>query len=217
MRKTKEDEQNLWMLFDPAYTLIDQAILESKRGDCVAVLRPVGENIKEAMQMHIVLFSWAEDSQVIYRGEVVSRRGGRLYLENVTRMEPEIRHHLRVRMDFRSKILYVRGGRVFPAPIVSFDLSAGGIAFFSSAELETGEECEVVLPITSIMMVVKMKILRGKAAEDQKWKYAACFLDLSDEEEAMIRQAIFSEQWRRGRCRLLSRTYEGRQEKHEEA
>ena len=36
------------------------------------------------------------------------------------------------------------------------------------------------------------------------------FWILSDEEEAMIRQAIFSEQWRRRRCRVLSETYEGR-------
>lgn len=210
MRRSKEDEKNLWMLFDPAYTLVDQAVLESKRGDCIAVLRPVGENIKEAMQMHIVLFSWAEDPRIVYRGEVVSRRAGRLYLENVTRMEPDTGHHLRVRMDFRSKLLYMRGGRIFPAPIVSFDLSAGGIAFFSPAELEIHEECEVVIPVTSTMLVVRMRILHGEVATSQNWKYAACFLDLSNEEEAMIRQAIFSEQWRRGRCRVLSETYEGR-------
>lgn len=210
MRKRKEDEKNLWMLFDTAYTLVDQAVLESKRGDCIAVLHPVGENIREAMQMHIVLFSWAEDPRVVYRGEVVSRRAGRLYLENVTRMEPDTGHHLRVRMEFHSKLLYMRGGRIFPSPIVSFDLSAGGIAFFTPAELEVGEECEVVIPVTSTMMVVRMRILHGEVATSQKWKYAACFLDLSNEEEAMIRQAIFSEQWRRGKCRVLSETYEGR-------
>ena len=125
-------------------------------------------------------------------------------------MEPDTGHHLRVRMEFRSKLLYMRGRSVFPAPIVSFDLSAGGIAFFTPAELEKGEECEVILPVTSTMMVVRMRILHGEVATGQRWRYAACFLDLSDEEEAMIRQAIFSEQWRRGRCRVLSETYEGR-------
>lgn len=210
MRRRKEEEENLWMLFDPAYTLVDQAVLESKRGDCVAVLHPVGENIKEAMQMHIVLFSWAEDPSLIYRGEVVSRRAGRLYLENVTRMEPETGHHLRVRMEFHSKLLRMQEGRMTRSPIVSFDLSAGGIAFFSPAELEIGEECEIVIPVTSVMMVVRMRILRAEVVTGQKWKYSACFLDLSNEEETMIRQAIFSEQWRRGRCRVLSGTYEGR-------
>ncbi len=210
MRNREEDKMSLWMLFDPAYTLVDQAVLESKRGDCIAVLHPVGENVKEAMQMHIVLFSWAEDPNIVYRGEVSSRRGGRLYLENVTRMEPDTGHHLRVRMEFHSKLLYMRGGKVFPSPIVSFDMSAGGIAFFSPAELEVDEECEVVIPITSVMLVVRMCILHGEVATGQKWKYSACFLDLSNEEEAMIRQAIFSEQWRRGKCRVLSETYEGR-------
>lgn len=210
MRNHEENKMNLWMLFDPAYTLVDQAVLESKRGDCVAVLHPVGENVREAMQMHIVLFSWAEDPNIIYRGEVYSRRNGRLYLEKVTRMQPDTGHHLRVRMEFHSKLLCVREGRVFRSPIVSFDLSAGGIAFFSPAELEIGEECEVVIPVTSIMLVIKMQILRMEVTTGNKWKYAACFLDLSNEEESMIRQAIFSEQWRRGKCRVMSETYGGR-------
>lgn len=210
MRIHEDDKEKLWMLFDPAYTLVDQAILETKRGDCVAVLRPVGENVKEAMQMHIVLFSWAEDPNIVYRGEVMSRRSGRLYLENVTRMEPDTGHHLRVRMEFHSKLLCVRDGRIYRAPIASYDLSAGGIAFFSPAELEIDEECEVVIPVTSVMLVVKMRILRAEVATATKWKYAASFLDLSNEEESMIRQAIFSEQWRRGKCRVLSETYGGR-------
>lgn len=212
MRMHKEDGQNLWMLFDPAYTLVDQAILESKRGDCVAVLRPVGGNIKQAMQMHIVLFSWAEDPNIVYRGEVISRRAGRLYLENVTRMEPETGHYLRVRMEFHSKLLCIRDGRIYRAPIVSYDLSAGGIAFFSPTELEIGEKCEVVIPVTSVMLVVKMRILRAEMVTGTKWKYGARFLELSNEEEAMIRQAIFSEQWRRGKCRVLSEAYGGRSE-----
>ncbi len=209
-RLNKED--NKWMLFDPAYTLVAQAELESKRGDFIAVLRPEGgkDKIKEAMKMRIVFFSWTEDPDVIYRGEVTSRRGGRLYLENVTRMAPDTGHHLRVRMDFHSKLLCVRDGKMFRSPIVSFDLSAGGIAFFSPVELEIGEECEVVIPVTTEMLVVKMKILRSEIAGTRRWKYAARFSDLSNEEETMIRQAIFSEQWRRGKCRLLSGTYEGR-------
>lgn len=210
MPRHKTEQPNLWMLFDPAYTLVDQAILESKRGDCVAVLNPMGENKKEAMQMHIVLFSLAEDPSIVYRGEVVSRRNGRLYLDNVTRMQPETGHYLRVRMEFHSKLLCMRGGRLFRAPIVSFDLSAGGISFFSPTELEIGEECEVVIPVTSVMLVMKMRILRAEVASSNKWKYAGRFLDLSNEEESMIRQAIFSEQWRRGKCRVLSGTYEGR-------
>ena len=208
----QNEEENKWMLFDPAYTLIAQAELESKRGDCIAVLRPEGgkDKIKEAMQMRIVFFSWIEDPNVIYRGEVTSRRSGRLYLENVTRMKPDTGHHLRVRMDFHSKLLCARNGKMFRSPIVSFDLTAGGIAFFSPAELEIGEECEVVIPVTTEMLVVKMKILRSELATAKEWKYAARFVDLSNEEETMIRQAIFSEQWRRGKCRLLSGTYEGR-------
>lgn len=213
MMPRQSEEENKWMLFDPAYTLVAQAELESKRGDCIAVLRPEGgkDKIKEAMQMRIVFFSWIEDPDLIYRGEVTSRRGGRLYLENVTRMTRDTGHHLRVRMEFKSKMLYYAEDRkIHAAPITSFDLSAGGIAFFSPVELEIGQECEVVIPVTAEMLVVRIKILRTEIVSAKKWKYAARFLELSNEEETMIRQAIFSEQWRRGKCRLLSGTYEGR-------
>ena len=168
MRRHKEDEKNLWMLFDPAYTLVDQAVLESKRGNVLQSFDPVGENVKEAMQMHIVLFSWAEDPKgCISRGSGV--KACRQALSgNVTRMEPDTGHHLRVRMEFHSKLLYMRGRTVFPAPLVSFDMSAGGIAFFTPAELEQGEECEIVLPVTSTMLVVRMRILHGEAATGQQ-------------------------------------------------
>lgn len=209
LQKKSEDKENVWMLFDTAYTLVGQAILETQEGDSIAVLRPIGENADDTRQLHIVLFSPADDPQVVYRGEVGGRRGGKLYLELVTRMEADTRRQLRVRMEFHSKLIRMQNGAPFRVSLKSIDLSGGGIAFECPAELQIGEVCEVVIPVTHPMLVLQMQILRKEPVSSLKWKYSAKFIELVHEEEANLMQAIFSEQWRRGKCRAVSSVYEG--------
>lgn len=209
LQKKSEDKNNVWMLFDTAYTLVGQAVMETQEGDSIAVMRPIGENADDVRQLHIVLFSRAEDPKVVYRGEVGAKRGGKLYLELVTRLEGDTRRQLRVRMQFHSKLIRMQEQQPFRVPLVSVDLSGGGIAFQCPSELEIGEVCEVVVPVTYPMLVLKMQILRREQVSSLKWQYSAKFVDLAHEEESCLMQAIFSEQWRRGKCRAVSGVYEG--------
>lgn len=204
MSRQKNETDKMWMLFDPAYTLVGQAILESQHIDEIAVFRPVGESAKEALKMHIVLFSKVDDPNVVYRGEVGARRGGKLFLEMITKLEAEARKHLRVCMEFKTKVIYEREGQLYQGPATSIDLSAGGLAFTSPVPLSIGEVCEIVIPITSVMLVMQIEVLRQQEMDDGGYKYAVKFSDISDEEETMLKQAIFGEQWRRGKCSVLS-------------
>ena len=48
LQKKSEDKNNVWMLFDTAYTLVGQAVMETQEGDSIAVMRPIGEKSHRA-------------------------------------------------------------------------------------------------------------------------------------------------------------------------
>ena len=51
---------------------------------------------------------------------------------------------------------------------------------------------EVVIPVTSQPLVLRMKILRQRSSSRKEPLYAAQFVDLLREEESMVREAVFS-------------------------
>ena len=51
---------------------------------------------------------------------------------------------------------------------------------------------EVVIPVTSQPLVLRMKILRRRSSSRKEPLYAAQFVDLLREEESMVREAVFS-------------------------
>ena len=72
------------------------------------------------------------------------------------------------------------------------DLSCGGIAFWSSIPLEDREIVEMVLPVTDSPLVVKTQILRELEDETSSEPlYASKFVDLIQDEETLIRKAVF--------------------------
>lgn len=78
--------------------------------------------------------------------------------------------------------------------MVSYDLSSGGIAFFSDIPFQTGETLEILIPITSKPLLVQGKILRRERFEDDRTLYAAEFINVCEGEDAMIREAVFNTQ-----------------------
>ena len=82
-----------------------------------------------------------------------------------------------------------RGQRTFRAK----DLSCGGLAFYTQTPLDVREIVEIVLPVTDAPLVVRAQVLRQLASEPEEDPlYASKFVDLIQDEEAMIRRAVFS-------------------------
>ena len=121
-------------------------------------------------------------------GHVVRRRDNMLWVEAVRDLGSKVRENLRIPVQFES-FVYLPTGRL---PIESVDLSCGGIAFFCDAQLKEGEQMEVVIPVTSQPLVLRMKILRRRSSSRKEPLYAAQFVDLLREEESMVREAVFS-------------------------
>ena len=81
-------------------------------------------------------------------------------------------------------------------PVLSNDLSCGGVAFFCARKLEVDEVAEIVIPVTAEPLVLRVKILRERPSPEPIPLYAAEFVDMLREEENMVCEAVFSLQFR---------------------
>lgn len=71
--------------------------------------------------------------------------------------------------------------------------------------MKIGERFEVVIPVTSEPLVVQGEILRKRLTErEDTTMYAAKFIELCNDEETLIREAVFNLQLS-GRPRQASR------------
>lgn len=118
-------------------------------------------------------------------------RGETAEFEMVRMLDAGIRQNLRIPVRFESFLYPVSGSWKGRAAIVSRDLSCGGIAFVSEKALQVGEICEIVIPVTTEPLVLKMKVLRSGDAVEDGILYAAQFLGMVHEEEIMVREAVF--------------------------
>ena len=77
----------------------------------------------------------------------------------------------------------------------SIDLSCGGIAFRSMCLLSVGDVFEVVVPITSEgPLLLNTQLLRVHLEPGSPNFYACKFIDMIDDEESMLREAVFAVQ-----------------------
>lgn len=134
------------------------------------------------------------DSEAVpaLEGKVLRWEGDTVFLEPIRPLGEAVRKNLRIPVRFVSYLYPVSGhwrGRV---PIVSRDLSCGGVAFFCPRSLEIDETAQVVIPVTAQPLVLTLRILRIQSTREGETFYAARFIDLLREEESMVREAVFN-------------------------
>lgn len=127
-------------------------------------------------------------------GHVIQRKGDLVVLEVLRELVGnEVRENLRMPVDFDT-YLYPTGGQEGRWTARGNDLSCGGISFYSSAALVPGQLVEVVVPITrTAPLLLTCQILRVRPEEGETF-YAAKFIDILNEQESMIREAVFTVQ-----------------------
>lgn len=119
-------------------------------------------------------------------------RGERVLLKRLFVLNHQLRDTLRVPMRLKSFVYPVSGAWKGRKVIHSVDLSCGGIAFYGEAGLQKGEVLEVVLPIEPSPLIVHGEILRIEELQKDRALYAARFVDLCQDEENAITEAVFS-------------------------
>lgn len=137
------------------------------------------------------------DAVPAMEGKIIRREGNVVVLEPVRPLAEAQRKNLRIPVRFISYIYPRSGSWKGRVPIISNDLSCGGLGFFCPRPLEVGEQVQVVIPVTSQPLLLELEVLRCSEGPEEECLYAAKFLSLLREEENMLREAVFGLQLKR--------------------
>ena len=189
-------EERLYLLLDSKGTPLANAVLESPPNSEVLQIRVLNDKVEDVAAHREIQLIGIDDSTPNRVGVIVRQREDQLVIQPTAALDANARENLRILTTF-SSVMYPVSGRWKGQKIVKGkDLSCGGVAFYSDCRLENREIVELVLPVTDQPLVVKTQVIRTLEEEGAPPLYAAKFVDLIQDEEALIRKAVFSIQIR---------------------
>lgn len=116
-------------------------------------------------------------------------KGDLVVLEPMRQEGEAMRENFRMPVDFESFIYPEGGGR---ASIRAMDLSCGGVAFYTAQALAEGEKFEIVIPITAeAPLIMEAEVLRVLPFSGPIQRYAAKFVNVINDQESALREAVF--------------------------
>ena len=186
----------LYLILDSQGVPLANAVLESPPNSEVLQIRILGGK-EEAVAAHReIQLIGIDDSTPNRVGVIVRQREDQLVIQPTAALDANARENLRILTTFSSVMYPVSGRWKGQKNVKGKDLSCGGVAFYSDCRLENREIVELVLPVTDQPLVVKTQVIRTLEEEGAPPLYAAKFVDLIQDEEALIRKAVFSIQIR---------------------
>lgn len=132
------------------------------------------------------------DKDLAMEATIVNCAADRVLVMPGRKLGPEARKNLRVRCAFESLMFPVTGEWQGQCRFISHDLSSGGIALRSKVPLECGETIELVLPVMEPPLLVKARVLRPLPSHYPEQLYATKFIDLTYDEDSLIRKSVFA-------------------------
>lgn len=185
--------ERLYLILNKDGQALAQAVLESPRGAEIMQLRLTNEDTGiDFLGMGEIQCIGLDNSSVSIRGVVTMQRGERLVVRPGATLGADARENLRIQTDFKSVMYPITGSWKGQRAIKGHDLSCGGIAFHTDQPVRNGEIVELVLPVTDSPLILHSRILRSLPSEDPAPLYAARFVELCQDEEFLIRKAVFS-------------------------
>jgi len=185
---------HLYLVLNPQGQALSQAILESPpNADMLQVRLLLDDDdpldLTGAGELQLI---GLDDDAPARRGVVKRQRGKMLMIQPTAELGAQARENLRVQTNFESVIYPVSGSWRGQRPVKGYDLSCGGVAFFTMQELSVNEVAELVLPVTDEPLLLHFRVLRTLPANGPVPLYACKFVNLILDEEIMIRKAVFS-------------------------
>ncbi len=189
-------EQNRYLLLDSGGAPLAQAKVQGTPSGALWQLQVLGGKEDEVLEHKSFKLMSIEDSSPSYEGTLVRSRNDMIQLEvrKTAAAGNDMRKNLRVPVEVHSFAYPVSGSWRGRREVDTHDLSCGGIAFYCAGEFQIGERFEIVIPVTSEPLVVMGQILRhpadSRAAAESF--YAAKFVELCNDEETLLREAVFN-------------------------
>ena len=143
----------------------------------------------------IVLFSSKSDDLPM-QCRILRQRGDDIMVEKIATLDPQVRQNLRVPVRFDTFIYPLPGsGWRGRQPAQALDLSCGGVAFYSDFHMGVHDKMEIVITPTEEPVILHCEILKRQDLQN-RFMYATRFVDLCEDEEVAVREAVFSLQLR---------------------
>ena len=188
---SERQEERLYLLLDSVNNPLARGRLEGPAGDTLQLMVMDNDVDKVACHEVIVLMSMS-GSEPPLQCRIVRQRGDRIALEKIASLDPDLRRNLRVPIKFNTFIYPITGRWQGRREIQSIDLSCGGVAFYGDEGLEIEERLELVIPVTEEPVILRCQILRKQELRNDKLLYATKFVDMCEDEEVTVREAVFS-------------------------
>lgn len=189
---SERQEERLYLLLDSLNNPLARGQMEGPSNGQILQMLVLDDDVeKVASHEVIVLMSMGTDEPPL-QCRIVRQRGDRVALEKIASLDPELRRNLRVPIKFDTFIYPVTGRWRGRREAQAIDLSCGGLAFYADDGLEVGEKLEMVIPVTEQPVILRCQILRKQELRNWKMLYAVKFVDLCEDEEVTVREAVFS-------------------------
>jgi len=183
-----------YMILDSRSTAVARGYLESPPDSTVWYIRVLDGAENRVMQHEYLQLVSMDESAPAKLGRILRQKDNIIVLEPINDLDNHVQQNLRVLVKFSTYIYPLSGNWKGRLPAISHDLNCGGIAFFCAAPLEEKELLEIVIPITANPLVLKVQVLRKRPTNANIPMYSAKFVDLVREEEALVCEAVFSQQ-----------------------
>ena len=149
-------------------------------------------DVEKVARHEVIVLMSMSGSEPPLQCRIVRQRGDRVALEKIASLDPDLRRNLRVPIKFDTFIYPITGRWRGRRAVQSIDLRCGGVAFYGDGGLEAGEKLEMVIPVTEEPVILRCEVLRRKELRNDKLLYAVKFVDMCEDEEVTVREAVFS-------------------------
>ena len=152
-----------------------------------------GNKVDDVMAHEVITLFSASSEEPPIQCRILRQRGDAVLLEKIATLDPEVRRNLRVPVKFDT-FLYALPASAWTGrrEAQSIDLSCGGIAFYADCQLELHEQMEIVVTPTEEPVILRCEILRKQELQNGRYLYATKFVDMCEDEEVVVREAVFS-------------------------
>lgn len=190
MAREERTGGGMYFLLDSNNQTVARGMLRSPEDDPTLQVKVLDDKISDVMRHEQIRLVSLKGNTPAVVTKVSDCRRDTVVLE---RLYTDKRKNLRVPTQFRSFIYPLNDTWRGRRRIKANDISCGGVAFFCEGELRDHERLELVVPVTTQPLILQCEVLRQRPSDQEDTHlYALQFVDMCDDEEAMVREATFS-------------------------
>lgn len=189
---SERQEERRYLLLDSVNNPLARGQMEGPADGQILQMLVLDDDVEKVASHEVIVLMSMGTNEPPLQCRIVRQRGDRVALEKIASLDPDLRRNLRVPIKFDTFIYPITGQWRGRRAVRSIDLSCGGVAFYGDDGLEVDEKLELVIPVTENPVILRCQILRKQELRNDKLLYAVKFVDMCEDEEVTVREAVFS-------------------------